>query len=180
MDSSSTSEENTTAAAASYSLYWLDTNANDAEPLQNRLKNIVNNNNFRVFENLEDCEGTIRLSVEEIIVLIVSDSRAVQLVSRVHDLRRVLAIYVYGSNEEFHLLWIKNFKKVKNAIVHENDLIYQIQKAYRYCQPLGRIKFFSNADQSQQQSHKNLKLENVTFVWQQLFIEILLRLKQEE
>ncbi len=66
------------------------------------------------------------------------------------------------------------------VVNNADDLIRRIQKDSRYRQSLGMINFFTNNGQSQQQSHKNLKLENVTFIWQQLFIEILLRLKQKE
>ena len=55
-----------------------------------------------------------------------------------------------------------------------------MQTDYRYRQPLNNINFFSNDLQALQQSHKNLKSEYLMFVWQQLFIETLLRLKSKE
>lgn len=56
---------------------------------------------------------------------------------------------------------------------HCDDLIYHLQRDARYQESLSPITVF-------QQSHKNVRVENAQFIWQQLFITILVRLIPEE
>lgn len=62
---------------------------------------------------------------------------------------------------------------MRAVLSHPDDLIYNLQRDARYRQPLRPFTVF-------QHSHKNLRTENAQFIWQQLFIDILLRLKPEE
>ncbi|CAF1273754.1 unnamed protein product [Adineta ricciae] len=156
-----------------YKLHWLDQNAKDDIYLQKQLNEFFNNE-LTIFDNIIDYNENIRLLAdEERVILIVSGYFGKELVPTVNNLSQVLAIYVYCSNRDLHLQWTKNYKKVRAVLSHGDDLIYHLQKDARYREPLSPITVF-------QQSHKNVRADNAQFIWQQLFIAILLRLKPEE
>ncbi|CAF1172252.1 unnamed protein product [Adineta steineri] len=157
-------------------LYWLDSNPNNAQQFEHDLRTIVNIDELKIFENPNECRESVILSTDKTLVLIVSGCFVVQLIPYIHDLKQVSAIYVYCSNIEFYLQWSKIYKKVKDVLTHRDDLIQRIYTDNKYRQLVGNINFFHHHEQS----HENLRSQNVVFVYQQLFIEILLRLKRQE
>ncbi len=103
-----TSEEN----KAPYLFFLLDADVRNALELQNALKNIVNNYELKIFEELEECQKTSRVSVGKVVILIASHNHGMQLVPNIHDLQQISTIYIYSSNNKFHSQWTKNYKKV--------------------------------------------------------------------
>ena len=92
-------------------LYWLDPNAKDHIHLHSQLNQLVNNK-LTIFDNPNNCIERIRsLQNEERVVLVVSGQFDKELVPTVNNSSQVLAIYIYCSNRDIHLQWVKNYKK---------------------------------------------------------------------
>ncbi|CAF2664730.1 unnamed protein product [Rotaria sp. Silwood2] len=161
------------SSSAPYTLIWLDTSAKDRSTTQSELSNIVNNE-LLTFDNAVECQEYIQHMVNKV-VLIVSGSMGKQLVPPIHDCSQLLAIYIFCGDKEFHMQWSKVYKKVKSVVVHLDDLIAQILKDYRYYQHVSINVYRA----SEEKSHTNLQ-ENASFIWLQLFIDIVIRLRSKD
>ncbi len=97
-----------------FSLVWLnirnDGIQNDTSALD-RLR--ISINNSKIFQDDQECEQYVRsLPVDDRVVLIVNDQLGEKFVSRVHDLRQLLSIYIYCVDEKADERWTIQFTKV--------------------------------------------------------------------
>ena len=106
-----TDVETNLPAATGYGIFWLDLNAKDDVHLKSQLNQLVDNQ-LTVFDNPIDCSERIRsLADGERVILVISGQFGRELVPTVDDLSQVVAIFVYCSNRDSHLQWVKRYKK---------------------------------------------------------------------
>lgn len=98
-----------------FSLIWLDSLVNQSSEnldCQRKLRNSINY--LKTFEDSDQCEQYIRnLSSNDRLILIVSGRFGQQILPGIHNLRQVIAIYVYCMHKQSNEQWTKKFNKVK-------------------------------------------------------------------
>jgi hypothetical protein len=99
-----------------FSLIWLDylstNDTNENIDIQQQLRSIINY--LKIFENIDDCEEYIRsLSKDNRIVLLINEKFALEITTRIHELRQVISIYIYSTDNDKDYEWIQQYKKVR-------------------------------------------------------------------
>ncbi|CAF2739873.1 unnamed protein product [Rotaria sp. Silwood2] len=157
----------------SFTCLWLDKYVNTTEDnidTQEELRQIIND--LRTFDNSDACEQYIRQVTQEKIVLIVSGGLGRQIVPRLHDLSQFSSCYVFCQDKKANEEWAKKYDKINGVFVQRNHLITQITE-----DQINRTKTEDGASVSVISSKSpNLQARNATFMWFQLFIEVLLRM----
>ncbi|CAF1335203.1 unnamed protein product, partial [Didymodactylos carnosus] len=169
-----------------FSLVWCDSDVDRiAEYRQTQMELRRSINFLKTFDNIEECEGYIVQNTPESeeIILIVSDAIGKTLVPRIHALKQVNSIYVYSKDREKNeQQWIEGYNKIRGVPMKSDDLVAAISKDQRKREQIQDsiilpVNFFNP---NVQQTHKNLSSENGDFMWFQLCIEALLRMKTED
>jgi hypothetical protein len=97
-----------------FSLIWLDLSGNNIHEnndIQQQLRSIINY--LKLFEDIDDCEQYIRsLSKDDRIVMVVNEKFALEITTRVHELRQITSIYIYSTDITDDYQWINQYKKV--------------------------------------------------------------------
>jgi hypothetical protein len=98
-----------------FSLIWLDLSTNNIHEnndIQQQLRSIINF--LKLFEDIDDCEQYIRsLSKDDRIVILIHEKFAVEIISRIHELRQIISIYIYSPDIQEDSQWINQYKKVR-------------------------------------------------------------------
>jgi len=98
-----------------FSLIWLDLSINNIHEnidIQQQLRSIINY--LKLFEDIDDCEQYIRsLSKDDRIVILTNEKFALEIIERVHELRRITSIYIYSTDIKEDYQWINQYKKVR-------------------------------------------------------------------
>ncbi|CAF1178735.1 unnamed protein product [Didymodactylos carnosus] len=161
-----------------FSLIWIDENANKTEDNLTTQKRLRAKINFlKIFEKIDECEQYIQKIKDEKIILIVSGSVGRQLVPKIHDLTQLSAIYVYCMDKINNEKWAKDYIKVRSVVTQLNELVSNIiqdqKRREKIEEPLAMTIF-----KREEATYTDLKSENANFMWFQLFIDVLIRLEQ--
>ena len=94
-----------------FSLIWLDLPTNNIHEnldIQQQLRAIINY--LKLFEDIDDCEQYIQsLSKDDRIVILIHEKLATEILSRIHELRQIISIYIYSTDGD---QWMNQYKKV--------------------------------------------------------------------
>lgn len=97
-----------------FSIVWLgspNSNIQDNVEIQQQFRSIINC--LRTFQDIQECENYIEsLSKEDRMVLVVDDTYAFKMVTRSHDIRQLISIYIHSTNPNQDFEWIRQYKKV--------------------------------------------------------------------
>ncbi len=97
-----------------FSLIWLGDNINvqESRDTQEKLRCVINH--LRKFEDEHECQQYIeKRQKEDRLVIIISDQLGREMVPRIHQLRQVSSIYVYGKDKRNNEQWASEFSKVR-------------------------------------------------------------------
>ncbi|CAF0875555.1 unnamed protein product [Didymodactylos carnosus] len=159
-----------------FSLLWLDAYVNTADnrEVQQKLRTVINC--IKTFDSVGPCQEYLeRQDENEKILLIVSGSYGRQIVSKIHNLKQVTAIYVYCMNIISHLKWTRQFNKVMMITTSSTELIEKLSLDQRQRDKIEDLTMIPISISHQRKSTSNF---NGDFMWSQLFLEVLLRVKQ--
>lgn len=99
-----------------FGIVWLDPKINHNEhgrDAQKQLRVVINH--LQIFENSDDCQKYIEETPKgQSLLVITSGQLGQKIVPRIHDLHRVLSIYVYCMNKKLNEQWAKQYKKVRH------------------------------------------------------------------
>jgi len=99
-----------------FNLIWLDLSSNNIHKnldIQQQLRLIINY--LKLFEEIDDCEQYIHsLSKDERIVILIHEKFALEILPQIHELRQIIAIYIYSPDTQEDYPWIQQYKKVKD------------------------------------------------------------------
>ncbi|CAF4959412.1 unnamed protein product, partial [Rotaria sp. Silwood1] len=163
-----------------FCLIWLDTNANATEirDTEQRLRSIINH--LKKFKDVEQCQKYIEeRSQKDRLVMIVSGQLGREIVPVIHQLRQVISIYVYCFDKKRNEKWACKFAKVKAVVVELDELISRI-KAEHKIQKMVEEPLSINIFTTSAGAGKSTTGLNGQFVFSQLLIDCLLRLKYTE
>ncbi|CAF1256339.1 unnamed protein product [Rotaria magnacalcarata] len=185
-----------------FSLIWCDESQDrlyENRQTQEKLRDLINFH--KKFTNVQKCESYLHheTTVEDKIILISSGTFGHVLLPKIHDMPQVKTIYIYCLHQTNHEQWIMNFSKVMRFCVqsmgHENmifrawgvwvkgiqvnagALFSQIVNDHKEEEQLDKTTISMSFFNAEEKSHKNLSKENGDFIWLQLFIETLLRMR---
>ena len=159
-----------------FSIIWLDENVNaiESQETEQKLRSIINY--LKRFQTIQQYQQFIEQTKEkDRLILIVSGKMGQDIVPWIHHLRQVISIYVYCMNRKKHEEWALKYKKVKAVVIDLDELISQIRSNYKIekkvHEPLSINIYITDT------STTNV---NVQFVFSQVFIDCLLRLKSTQ
>lgn len=107
-----------------FSLIWLDSNADrsDIKETKNKLRHLINR--LRLFHDVGECEKYINeRPYYDRIVMVVSGKMGQQIVPFIHELQQIVSIYVYCQNRQNHEQWAGKYAKVRSSDL-DCDLFY--------------------------------------------------------
>ncbi|CAF1356904.1 unnamed protein product [Rotaria sordida] len=163
-----------------FCLIWLDAGANakDIRDTEQNLRSIINR--FKKFQDVRQCQKFIEeRSQKERVVIIVSGQLGREIVPSIHKLRQVISIYVYCMDKEGNKKWADKFAKVKAVVVELNQLISRI-KADHKIQKIVEEPLSINIFTASSGAGTSTMGVNGQFVFYQVFIDCILRLKSTE
>ncbi|CAF1107917.1 unnamed protein product [Adineta ricciae] len=112
-----------------HSLVWLDASVNATSEninVQQQLRTLIDN--FKAFENTNDCFNCVRhIPKQNRILLVVSGRLGREIVPRIHRLKQVLSIYVYCMDKQKNEIWAQKYPKIKRVITNLDELVSQIK-----------------------------------------------------
>ncbi|CAF2202747.1 unnamed protein product [Rotaria magnacalcarata] len=163
-----------------FSIIWLDTNVhqNKNQHTKQKLRSIINH--VKIFQDREECKQYIeQRSKDDRIVLIVNSHLGQQLVSSIHKLPQVLAIYVSSTNKKNDEPWTHQFFKVRAIVTGSEELVSRIEADHKNQMNMREpqlIKMFTTSDDA----GKSTTRINGQFVFFQSLIDCLIRLKPND
>ncbi|CAF4107077.1 unnamed protein product [Adineta steineri] len=161
-----------------YTLLWLNECTGEAnEDYQNiltQLKTITDNVN--VFKERDVCIDYLTDAQEDIkSFLVVKETMSQQIMSLINDIPQLYGVYIFNNIETLHEEWTKTWQKIKSVHTNIDDLCQGLQIGVKqYNQDSIAVSFVPvNAIASTD----NLNQLEPTFMYTQLFKEILLNMK---
>ncbi|CAF4372181.1 unnamed protein product, partial [Adineta steineri] len=156
-----------------FEFVWLDCTADSTEEnkeIQKKLRHIIEK--LRTFDSVEACEKYLRNTPKQSIILIVSGAFGRQIIPKIHDLSQIIAFYVFCQNKKPNEEWASKYNKLGIVCTSSSELITSISKDQSTRtgteeNPLISV-ISSNCD--------SMESRNASFLWFQLFIEVLLRM----
>ncbi|CAF1263979.1 unnamed protein product [Adineta ricciae] len=129
-------------------------------------------NNFMVFENEDECTYYIENPLEDDDIILIINIRLVEkILSKVHELPQISAIYIYGSCQKEYKEWTKKYTKIREIFIQVNELIK---------------KLLCDSKEQEKSTHDHISFDifnghstnelNGAFIYSQLLINCLIRL----
>ncbi|CAF4318158.1 unnamed protein product, partial [Adineta steineri] len=108
----------------------------------------------------------------EKILFIVSGALGRKILPNIHQLKSVIAIYVFCLRPQYHITWTKDYAKVRAVISEPNTLLQHISNDLIYFENIENLKTI----QIFKDHHRTrvVNSEIAPFIWYQLFLETLL------
>ncbi|CAF1556767.1 unnamed protein product [Didymodactylos carnosus] len=154
-----------------FSLIWYGSNVNSTE--ENRQTQVQLQQTFnylKIFEDGEKC-NYIRPRKKEKMTLIVSDGLGQGLIPYVHHLNQIIAIYVYCPKKEEQKRSLSTYRKIRAVVTSLSNK----QTDLEYYETIPLSLYDPCAE-----THIDLLFDNSKFMWYQLIVEALIRMKDED
>ena len=153
-----------------FTLIWLDHSVNKPENIKTQTILRQLTDQFKSFDNCEECELYIQSSsLNERIVLIVSGRLGREIIPRIHPIEQIYLIYVYCFDREANLQWAKSYSKIQEVLTTQQELFEHIRDDnQRELSPVNNESLYI-------QIHQNDPDDE--FIHSQLLINYLLKLK---
>ncbi|UJR19413.1 hypothetical protein I4U23_022543 [Adineta vaga] len=156
-----------------FTCVWLDNSVDSGEEnrnVQKKLRQIIEN--LRTFDNVEVCEKYLRKTTKESLILIVSGTFGRQILPSVYDLSQLISFYVFCQDKKGNEEWAKKYSKLSGVCTTYVELINCVSKDHSARTGTEENPLISVISSTSD----NLESRNATFMWFQLFIEVLLRM----
>ncbi|CAF1271683.1 unnamed protein product [Adineta steineri] len=156
----------------SFSLIWLNNNEN--VDIQKELRNTINH--IETFDDVEECKNYIeKTSENDRLVLVTNGEFGQQIIPSIHQLRQISSVYINSEDEQ----WSNDFPKLKGIHVKMDELISQIREDYKNRRKIEE-PIWMNMFTTVNDAGKSTTGINGQFVFSQLLLDCLLRLKPNE
>ncbi|CAF0915527.1 unnamed protein product [Adineta steineri] len=166
--------------AQNYLLIWVDASIDETtKDCQNtlvQLKSVVNDVN--ICTEPDQCVQALNKVDKEQAFVIISGSLGQHLVPEIHGMPQLDAIYIFCGNKSRHEGWAQNWTKIKGIHTNIKDICQALQLAVKQCdQDTIAVSFLTRNEIA---STDNLNQLEPTFMYTQLFKEILFDMEYEE
>jgi tetratricopeptide (TPR) repeat protein len=164
-------------------LIWLDANIDEKNNVDGRnaitqLRRVVNNIN--TFTNGDRCIEFINTidNNNNKACMIISGSLGQHFVPRVHNMPKMDSIFIFCHNKNHHEQWAKDWSKIKGVFTEIAPICEALKKVAQQCEHNAiSISFMAT---SSDVSEKNLDQLDYSFMYTQIFKDILLTIKFED
>ncbi|CAF0746312.1 unnamed protein product [Adineta steineri] len=158
-------------------LIWLDATINqtnkDCQDILTQLKNVAND--IRLCTEPDQCIQVLNKVDNKRAFVITSGSLGQDLVSEIHGMPQLDAIYICCDNKSRHQEWTQNWTKLKGVHTNIKEICEALQLAIKQSdQDSIAVSFITVNEMA---STNNLNQLEPTFMYTQLFKEILLDIK---
>lgn len=111
-----------------WAILWLDAYVNAGEENQAAQQRFAQiSDEFRPFEQADDCQQEVQSKSSTLIVLIVSGRLSRDIIPAIEHHERVSAMFIYCMDKSRHEQWIIDHPKVKGIHVKLEELVSDIQ-----------------------------------------------------
>ncbi|CAF0788455.1 unnamed protein product [Adineta steineri] len=163
--------------APNYLLIWVDNSIDqEDEDCQNtlvQLKNVVND--VKLCTESDQCIEALNTVDKQQAFVITSGSLGQHLVPKIHGMPQLDAIYIFCGNKSRHEDWTQNWTKIKGVHTNIKEICQALQLAVKQCDQDSIAVSFLTVNEMV--STDNLNQLEPTFMYTQLFKEILLDIK---
>ncbi|CAF3118239.1 unnamed protein product [Rotaria socialis] len=164
----------------SYLVVWVDRHIDpenaDCQNILTKLRSIFGKVEY--CRTVEECIGILKEQDVAPTVVISSGSLGQHLAANIHELNQLKAIYIFCGNKRRHLAWTRNWNKIKGIYTSITPICDALEITLKeFNSDTIPISFIpANADGS----GKNLTQLEPSFMYTQIFKEILLGMQQEQ
>lgn len=161
-------------------LIWLDSNIDDKNAdcrnTTSQLRRVINTINK--YTNSVECIKFLKSINDEKACMIISGSLGEDVVPIIHSMSQVDSIFIFCRNKEYHEVWANRWSKIKGVFTEITPICDALKRAARQCEHNAISMSFitTNTDVAT----KNLNQLDSSFMYTQIFKEILLTIQFEE
>ncbi|CAF1241265.1 unnamed protein product [Didymodactylos carnosus] len=163
-----------------FTVVWLDADidkTDDCHDTKKRLRTIANH--LRTFCDADECMDYISSIKMEQVLLILSGSFGEIIAPLIFELSQITFIYIFCLNKIKHETWanhlLNNQNKIRGVFTHKDSLLIQIaEDAKVLSNDMMPMNVFSLSHH--EKSIRDLDKESAVFMWNQLIIDVLLRM----
>ena len=161
-------------------LIWLDNNINDkSADCRNttlQLRRVINTVNK--YTKGVECIKFLKSIKDEKACMIISGSLGEDVVPVIHTMPQVDSIFIFCRNKEYHQAWANRWSKIKGVFTEITPICDALKQAARQCEHNAISMSFVPANNDV--SNKNLNQLDSSFMYTQIFKEILLTIQFEK
>ncbi|CAF1089510.1 unnamed protein product [Adineta steineri] len=166
--------------AQNYLLIWVDASIDktnkDCQNTLAQLKNVVND--VKLCSEPNQCIQALNKVDKEQAFVITSGSLGQHLVPEIHGMPQLDAIYIFCGDKSRHEGWTQNWTKIKGVHTNIKEICQALQLAVKQCdQDTIAVSFLTINEMA---STDNLNQLEPTFMYTQLFKEILLDIEYDD
>ncbi|CAF1003412.1 unnamed protein product [Rotaria sordida] len=166
--------------AEGYVVVWVDENIDmtneDCKNTMVQLREVVNQ--VQQCTTPDQCIQLLNESQEEISFVISSGAIGQHLVPTIHDMTKLNAIFIFCGNKQQHKEWTQNYAKIKGVHTSIKHICEKLKMAIKQCNqdniPVSIVSLTEGG------SSKNLDQLEPTFMYSQIFKEILLEIEHDQ
>ncbi|CAF4827074.1 unnamed protein product [Rotaria sp. Silwood1] len=178
--SSKMSQQQRQHMAENYLVIWVDGNIDMAnEDCQNTLTQLRGAvNQVNLCTTIEECIQQLNENPDLMSFVISSGTLGQHLVPNIHEIQKLKSIYIFCRNKKEHQVWAHNWRKVKGVHTNIKHICDKMITAIKRCNEdnitVGIV------GENEVRSSENLDQLDSTFMYSQIFKEILLEIKHGE
>ncbi|CAF2971551.1 unnamed protein product [Rotaria sp. Silwood2] len=166
--------------AENYLVIWIDGNIDmaneDCQYTMAQLKALINE--VQPCTTAEQCIQHMVDNEEEISFIIASSAIGQHLVPDIHDMETLKGIFIYSGHEQQHQFWTQHWPKIKGVHTRITPIYEELAAAIKQCNedniPVSIVSL------SEGGSSKNLDQLEPSFMYSQIFKEILLEIEHDQ
>ncbi|CAF4155923.1 unnamed protein product [Didymodactylos carnosus] len=167
-----------------FTVVWLDADidkTDDCHDTKKRLRTTANH--LRTFCDADECIDYISSIKIEQALLILSGSFGEIIAPLIFELPQITFIYIFCLNKIKHETWanhqLNNHNKIRGVFIHKDSLLIQIAEdakvLSKHMMPMNVFSLSHN-----EKSIRDLDKESTVFMWNQLLMDVLLRMPKSD
>ncbi|CAF4746225.1 unnamed protein product, partial [Rotaria magnacalcarata] len=158
-------------------LIWLDQNIDDS-PTSKLTQSILCELNecVRFYTDIHLCIDYVKTIIDEKVFLVTSGSLAKDILSEIHSLSAIVSVFIFCSNRQRYVSLCEQYSKIQAICIDQQSLVDVIKKSANAI--LRQTMTFMMFDEKKQKTARTLSKRATSFLWYQMFIDVLKKLPQ--
>ncbi|CAF2054421.1 unnamed protein product [Rotaria magnacalcarata] len=158
-------------------LIWLDQNIDDS-PTSKLTQSILCELNecVRFYTDIHLCIDYVKTIIDEKVFLVTSGSLAKDILSEIHSLSAIVSVFIFCSNRQRYVSLCEQYSKIQAICIDQQSLVDVVKKSANAI--LRQTMTFMMFDEKKQKTARTLSKRASSFLWYQMFIDVLKKLPQ--